>query len=356
MTIRRRFLIFFSVYIGLLVAVIAAVSIYALRDALERVVHAENQAYVAIMGERILQRALVGYVLLVLAVLAVSLPVGVLLSRLLSDAYLRIFENLTRIARERLRLDRRLVADENERVLMQKYIDLLVADQEKLRDYERMRAWKDGARLLMHELKNPLTPLKLSAETLSLTGTGRELSASAAREEVGSILAATHDVEAILSVFKELVNIEFGPREELELGPVLAETFRQLRATHGALDVRGELPPEPVRVRTEPTLLRMAIVNLVNNGIEANPREFRVELHDRPGEVHIQFVTPGRHIAEPARIFKIRYSEKGAGRGYGLFLVQRISEYLDLNVTVEDRGAGVAFAITLRKLGAELPT
>ncbi len=61
-------------------------------------------------------------VLLVLAVLAITIPVGVLLSRLLAGTYLRIFENLTRIARERLRLDRKLVVDDSERVLLQKYI------------------------------------------------------------------------------------------------------------------------------------------------------------------------------------------------------------------------------------------
>lgn len=352
MTIKRRFLVFFSAYVGLLVVAIAATSIHALHETLGRVLHAENQTYAAIMGERILQRAVIGYVLLVLAVLAITIPVGVLLSRALSGAYLRIFENLTQIARERLRLDRKQAVDDNERVLLQKYIDLLVADQEKLREYERMKAWNDGARLLMHELKNPLTPLKLSAESLSLQGAGRELSAAATQEEVGSILTATRDVEAILGVFKELVNIEFGPREQLELGPILAETFRQLRAAHGAVEIRGELAGGTVRVLTEPTLLRMAIVNLVNNGVEANPQGFRVELHEESDDVRIEFVTPDRRIADLARVFQIRYSEKGAGRGYGLFLVRRISEYLDLDLSAENRDTGVVFGIRVKKLGA----
>jgi two-component system nitrogen regulation sensor histidine kinase NtrY len=345
MTIKRRFLIFFSAYVGLLVVVVAAVSIWVLGDTLARVLHAENQAYAAIMGERILQRAIVGYVLLVLAVVAISLPIGWVLARVLSGAYLRIFENLTHIARQRLTIDRRLAMDDSERSMLQKYIDLLVADQEKLRDYERTKAWKDGARMLMHELKNPLTPLKLSAETLSLHGEG------AMQEEVRSVLAATRDVEAILGVFKELVNLEFGPREEHELRPILAETFRQLRAGHGALELRGNLPSEGARVLTEPTLLRMAIANLANNGVEANPGEFRVELSETPETVNLVFITPHGRIADPGRIFHIRYSEKGPGRGYGLFLVRRIADYLDLDLTFDVQGEGVVFGIRMKKVG-----
>ncbi len=44
------------------------------------------------------------------------------------------------------------------------YTDTLVKDFEIVKDYEKSAAWKDGARLLLHETKNPLTPLKLSAQ------------------------------------------------------------------------------------------------------------------------------------------------------------------------------------------------
>jgi len=353
MTIKRRFLLFFSAYVGLLVVIVAAASILVLSGTLARVLHAENQAYAMIMGERILQRAIIGYVLLVLLVVAISLPIGLLLARIVSRAYVRIFEDLTRIARDRLRLDRTLAADDNERSLLQKYIDLLVADQEKLRDYERTKAWKDGARMLMHELKNPLTPLKLSAETLSLQSAQPRVpgwNADVVQEEIGSILAATRDVEAILGVFRELVNLDFGPREEHALRPILAETFQQLRASHGALDVRGDLPGAGTRVVTEPTLLRMAIANLVNNGLEADPGGFHVDLSETPEVVTLTFFTPRGHIEDPARVFHIRYSEKGSGRGYGLFLVRRIADYLELDLDFAARTEGVIFGIRMKKV------
>ena len=345
MTAKRRFITFLSAYVAASILAVAGVSVYVLQHTIALFTGAENPAYAAIMGDRILQRTMLGYGLLVAVILAVTVPIGIVLSRLISGAYLRVFEDLTRLAGERLGRDPALAVGEDERRLLQNYLDVLVADQERLRDYEKMEAWKDGARMLMHELKNPLTPLKLSAEVLSLRGEDPR----GVEAEVDSILTATRDVETILAMFKDLVNMEFGPRETIPAGLALEAAFGRLRAVHGDLDLRWRLPDKPVAVVTEPTLLSMVVANLVNNGREANPRGFFVEIAEEPDAVVVTFVTLNRRIASPERVFRLDYSDHGRGRGYGLYLSRLISDYLDLDLSLTPRGEDVVFSIRLRK-------
>jgi signal transduction histidine kinase len=350
MTIKQRLLLFFGAYITVIVIVVAGVSVYVLERTISLILGAENMTYAAIMGQRIAQKAVIGYGLMVLAILVVTVPAGILLSRFISGAYLRIFGSLTRMASDRLHREPLPAVDESERARLQRYIDVLVADQERLRESEKMGAWKDGARLLMHELKNPLTPLKLSAESLSLIRHDSE----AVQAEVRGILTATRDVEQILAVFKDLVNIEFGPRGAHALRPLLEESFAQLRATHGNLAVQWEIGADEIMAVTEPTLLKMLLANLVNNGMEANSEGFHVEVKDAPGAVLVECVTPERTITHPARIFRLNYSERGEGRGYGLFLGRLISDYLDLGLRFEQRDADVVFSLRLPVRGSEM--
>ena len=73
----------------------------------------------------------------------------------------------------------------------------------------------------------------------------------------------------------------------------------------GGLTVRGGIGAGEAVADTEPTLLKMLLANLVNNGMEANPEEFHVEVKDAPGAVLIEFVTPNRTIAHPGRILRV---------------------------------------------------
>lgn len=349
MTIKQRLLLFFGAYITVIVIVVAGVSVFVLHRTIALILGAENMTYAAIMGQRIAQKAVIGYSLMVLVILVVTVPAGILLSRFISGAYLRIFGSLTRMASDRLHRESLPAVDESERARLQRYVDILVTDQERLRESEKMGAWKDGARLLMHELKNPLTPLKLSAESLSLIGHDSE----AVQEEVRGILTATRDVEQILAVFKDLVNIEFGPRGAHPLRPLLEESFAQLRTSHGNLTVHWEAGAAEITAVTEPTLLKMLLANLVNNGMEANPEGFRIEVKDEPNAVLVECVTPGRTITHPARIFRLNYSERGEGRGYGLFLGHLISDYLDLGLRFEQRDADVVFSLRVPVRGSD---
>ena len=171
MTIKKRFILFFVLYLLIETLIITVISIHFLHESFTILSGVENKAFVSIMADRILEKMIVTFVFIIIIVIIVSIPLGIFLAKLFSKTYINIFKDLTDAARERLKPDININIGDNERILLQKYISVLISDQAKLRDYEKVISWKDGARLLMHELKNPLTPLKLAAQSLLINNT-----------------------------------------------------------------------------------------------------------------------------------------------------------------------------------------
>jgi two-component system, NtrC family, nitrogen regulation sensor histidine kinase NtrY len=351
MTIQKKYVLFFSGFVFLIAFLLSAVSIGFLKETYDRILHAANASYLPVMASHMFFRAVVTFAIVSGAVVAVSIPLGIFLSQQLSAPYLRIFRNLRDIAQKRMSIDDQLVGGVDEKSLLENYIGILVEDLQTVKEYEKGKSWKDGARMLMHELKNPLTPLKLSAQQLSLD---QDIHGTAA-EEVRRILLSIGDIEQILFMFKELVNLEFGKKTAVDIREFVDSLKSQLRDSELSCPLRAELTPGPLFVQTETTLLRMLAVNLIRNGIEENTAGFFVEISEDTSKIHMAFCTQGAHIAESNRLFRPGYSSKGVNRGFGLFLCKMISDYLDLNLSFHNTTDGVRFSITLEKSSERLP-
>ncbi len=223
MKFKHRFQLFFTAFILITILIIGSIAAYYLCEAYTLFENAENMAIAAIMAKKMFLKAIISFCCVLIVATIVSVPAGIFLSGLVSRPYLRIFKRLGDIALKRLKLDKNSDLNDSERDILNQYLTILITDYEKLRDYEKIKSWKDGARLLMHEIKNPMTPLKLSAESLFIED---QLSESQ-NEDINRILTATNDMEKILSYFKELVNIEFGPKETFDIKGLIDDFFKQ---------------------------------------------------------------------------------------------------------------------------------
>jgi two-component system, NtrC family, nitrogen regulation sensor histidine kinase NtrY len=226
-------------------------------------------------------------------------------------------------------------------------ISLLIDDLKNLKEYEKVKSWKDGARMLMHELKNPLTPLKLSSQSLTLDCKDPQLIG----EDIAMILSSVKDIEKILSYFKELVNIEFGPLTMFDLINHIRELIARLQQnTAFPCTLPGE--SRPFTVFSEPTLVTMVLTNLINNGLTENKTEFYVDITEKNDLMTVRCITPHARIGDPAKIFSLGYSTKGKDRGFGLFLCKKISDYLDLNLQCDQDNGSVVFSFAFKRHGA----
>jgi two-component system nitrogen regulation sensor histidine kinase NtrY len=344
MTIKRKFLILFAGYSVLVICIPACIGSYFLHESFSVFAHAKNVGFAQIMINAMYGKALASFLLLVIVFAIISIPVGIMLSRQVSSPYLAIFRNLTDIATKRLSLENSSGLKNAEYELLTRYITLLVSDLAKIKEYEKEKSWKSGARMLMHEIKNPLTPLKLSAQSLACAGP----SLPANPADVSRILSSIADMEKIFGYFKELVNIEFGACSVFDIKDhidsfcgSLAPPVRLMR------DYLAQALPFPVF--SEATLVKMLFTNLILNGRAENPEEFFVKVEESPLLVTARFVTPHRIIPDPSKLFTLGYSTKENNRGFGLFLCKKISDYLDLNIEFIQTAGDVLFQIHFKR-------
>jgi len=206
-------------------------------------------------------------------------------------------------------------------------------DVTDLAQAQRDAAWAEVARRLAHEIKNPLTPIQLSAERLEVK-LAPKLDASdqeTLRRGAGTIIA---QVAAMKQMVDDFAIYARQPRpgrmQSVDLGVLLQDVlalYENLRP-----HVRLSLPAAPVVIRGEPTRLRQVIHNLVQNAIDAQaetaaPR-FDIALSQRAEEATLAFGDAGAGFSDEVlhRAFEPYVTTKAKGTGLGLAIVKKIIE------------------------------
>jgi nitrogen fixation/metabolism regulation signal transduction histidine kinase len=204
-------------------------------------------------------------------------------------------------------------------------------DVTDLAQAQRDAAWGEVARRLAHEIKNPLTPIQLSAERLErklapkLDGTDQETLARGAQTIIAQVAAMKHMVDDFAIYARRP---RPGTMQPVDLGALLLDVlalYDNLRP-----HVRLSLPPEPLVVQGEPTRLRQVFHNLLQNAIDAqaempDPR-YQIALNARDDEVTLAFSDGGAGFPESVlhRAFEPYVTTKAKGTGLGLAIVKKI--------------------------------
>jgi signal transduction histidine kinase len=199
----------------------------------------------------------------------------------------------------------------------------------------RLAAWAEMARQVAHEVKNPLTPIQLSAEHLRRVYADASADfATTLASCTETILAQVQKLRGIVTEFSAFARPAIGASERIQVGELVAEIAR---AYGGVLPPGVSLttdfgPPEMPAVRGDRRLLERAIVNLLENALQAVTDRGSVSLrvrarHDPRGvEIEVSDSGPGLSEEARARIFEPFFSTKTGGSGLGLALVRKIAE------------------------------
>ena len=346
MTIIKKFVLTFTLFTSSLICFLSAISILFIKSISKKFSQQATIEYIHVLIPRISDKAIITYIVLILITTLVSIPFGLFLYRMISKRYFDIFNKFRNIAHQRLLLrpDNKPIA--NECSLLETYLDTLINDLKIVQSFQKMLSWKNGARMLMHELRNPLTPLKLASQRITLNTQNMP----SIQPDIQSIQHSITDLEKILSFFKNLVNIEFGICEPLDLKSVTEATIKDLLLLHPSFEVFYSFQTNHIIALCDKTLLRMLITNLVTNGLEENSEGFSVYITENNTHVTYDFLTKNRTISHPDNMFKLGYSSKGQHRGIGLFLCKQISEYLDAHIHFINRADGVVFSFMIAKI------
>lgn len=209
---------------------------------------------------------------------------------------------------------------------------------------ERILAWGEMARQVAHEVKNPLTPMKLSVQHLRRAWEDQ-------RPDFGDILSRNADamlgeidrLAAIASGFSRFgaPGSSGGPLEPVELDQVVAETMTLYGTGGGPVRFRVEIQPGLPPVRARRTEVKEVLLNLLENSRAAidGEGEVVVEVEGVEAGVALRVRDDGVGIPEEllSRIFEPHFSTRSAGTGLGLAIVKRVVESWGASVSVSSR-------------------
>ncbi|AHC16632.1 sensor histidine kinase [Salinispira pacifica] len=221
---------------------------------------------------------------------------------------------------------------------------------------ERVSAWKDIAQRLAHEIKNPLTPIKLSAERLKRKYE-RE-GADFPRVLENSVATITREVDhlaGLLTEFRDFARLPYPQPREVSLKQLIQDVLDVHRIPH--VDVILEHIQDDTMVFVDPAQFRQVLGNLVKNAVEAigqNPGELRFESQilsssgKRFQRIQIKDDGEGMDEETSSQIFNPYFTSKAGGTGLGLAIVQRIIQDHGGEIRVESEpGMGARFYIDL---------
>ena len=221
---------------------------------------------------------------------------------------------------------------------------------------QRATAWGEVARRLAHEIKNPLTPIQLSAERLQAKLTGRLAAddAEALERATGTIVSQVAALKNMVDEFREYARLPAPTLQALDLNQLVREVCALYEHSEVPVDLRlaRDVPP----VLGDSAQLRQVIHNLIQNAQDAlaGRRDPRIELRtERAGDrARLSVVDNGSGFAESIlkRVFEPYVTTKPKGTGLGLAIVKKIIDEHRGTVSIENRprsGAAVTVALPL---------
>ena len=232
----------------------------------------------------------------------------------------------------------------------------LAEQRDRLVQAERVAAWRELARRLAHELKNPLFPLQITVENLERAKREHpEQFEEVFRESTQTLLAELANLKTIIGRFSDFAKMPAPQFEAVDLNELVRAVLRlleaQLAATstiHPEIDLDPRLPS----IQADPEQLKRALQNLALNALDAMPGggTLRIETRQYNSTVLLEVSDTGQGLTkeECARLFTPYYTTKQHGTGLGLAIVQSVVSDHGGSISVESvPGRGATFRIEL---------
>jgi len=230
---------------------------------------------------------------------------------------------------------------------------LAIEDTTHVAREQKLAAWSEVARRVAHEIKNPLTPIRLSAERIAkrLRAGGPELPQTIERG-TKVILEEVDFLKSLVDEFSRFARLPGMRPEPTDLADVAESAVRLFEGARDGVRIRLDARLTRTRVLLDPDQIKRALINLIDNAIEAcgASGEIVVRLEDAVRGVTIEVADTGRGVPPRDRdkLFLPDFTTKGRGTGLGLAIVHRIVSDHNGTIRVEDnRPCGSRFIIDL---------
>jgi signal transduction histidine kinase len=306
---------------------------------------------------------------LLLLVLVVVLTAG-LLANALARPIARLREGLEAVAQGRFERIRPIGSRDEIGELVETFNAMqeqLAESRRKLAQQERQLAWSEMARQVAHEIKNPLTPMKLSVQHL-LRAYDDLLAKDSDQEKLerfrgiferitGTLFEQVNALKRIADEFSTFARMPTRMMEPLDLNAVIREAVALMQEEAG-VEIVLDLHPGPLVLEADREELRRIFINLIKNAFQAIPPgasrhlEIATEKQVENGRAYAYGTVTDTGVGIPpelhSRIFEPNFSTKTSGTGLGLAIVKKSVEALSGEIGFETEvGVGTTFWVRL---------
>ncbi len=235
---------------------------------------------------------------------------------------------------------------------------LVLEDTSELLRAQKSAAWREVARRIAHEIKNPLTPISLSAQRI-----GRQLERGPVskeadpilRECTGTILQEVESLRTLVDEFSQFARFPSAQPVLSDLNEVVENALNLFAGRLGGIEVRRDLAPDLPQVEIDRELFKRVVTNLVDNAAESMQdslvKEIYVATRVTPAEtVELVVTDTGSGVSgeDKEKLFLPYFSTKRRGTGLGLAIVSHILSDHNAHIRVEDNlPAGAKFIIDI---------
>lgn len=237
-------------------------------------------------------------------------------------------------------------------------VEELLRHKERVRYLEEMASWQELARMLAHEIKNPLTPIEVLVTSLSRSYLSKSEGEFRQQLEQTRTMIAEElsHLKSTVSKFSEFAALPAVHLVETDVPALVARLMQAVVLAFDTADIDIRAPSEKttLRARIDDTLFRQVLTNIVRNGLEANPHRrvrFTIDVAAVGASIRIVLSNDGQPVpAELAgRIFDPYVSGKSGkdNMGLGLAIVRKIVIEHEGEITYAEHAVRPVFTISL---------
>jgi two-component system, NtrC family, nitrogen regulation sensor histidine kinase NtrY len=206
----------------------------------------------------------------------------------------------------------------------------VLEDLSALAQAEKRAAWQEVARRMAHEVKNPLTPIKLTAQRLLRRAREGRLESQRVQEGAETILTEVTSLLRLVDSFSEFAKLPVPVFHPLEACDLVRQVAALYAPNHPEVAWDLDLPDHPVPVQWDGDMVKRVLINLVDNALSAleDRGAIRVALAEEGARLllSVEDDGPGVSLEARARLFEPYFSTKKKGTGLGLAIVKRIAQ------------------------------
>lgn len=300
-----------------------------------------------------LERLVIAYIF----VLLIGITLAYFLSQYITQ---KINAISTKIKETRLNKNNQKIeiddASEEIKVLVDAYnnmVDELEESASKLAQTEREHAWREMAKQVAHEIKNPLTPMRLSIQSFQRKFDPTKETAKAELNEFSKMLITQIDTMSnIASAFSDFAKMPIQNKQRINI----TETIKLTIDLFGKPYIAYFCTEEAIYANVDKTQLTRIVTNLVKNAIQAleqkeNPK-IEINLAEKNNTIIIKIADNGIGIPEVLKdkIFEPKFTTKSSGMGLGLPMIKKIIESYNGSITFTSMvNKGTVFTVIIPK-------